>query len=250
VAPQPSARVIRRRGVEGNPTMTNEQNESLPRGPVVDAWPRPLPACTPMTGAHVHLEPLHRRHAGELFEAARGAEADWTYVSYGPFADFASLERFVAATAVMPERPTWAIRPIATGQAAGWISLMEIEPANAAIELGHIWMSPKLRRTRAATEAMFLLLCRAADDLGYRRLVWVCDSRNAASVNAATRLGFTREGTLRAHKVVKGRSRDTAIFSITAEEWPARRAAIAAWLDAGNFAPDGTARRNLASFRS
>jgi len=55
---------------------------------------------------------------------------------------------------------------------------------------------------------------------------------------------------LRAHMVVKGRSRDTAMFSITADEWPARRDAIVAWLDPKNFGPDGTAWQSLASFRA
>jgi hypothetical protein len=87
------------------------------------------------------------------------------------------------------------------------------------------------------------------DDLGYRRLVWKCNALNMPSRHAAARLGFVYEGTHRAHLVVKGRRRDTAWFSIIAEEWPTRRDAIAAWLDAANFGPDGRARRSLASFR-
>ncbi len=222
----------------------------LPLGPAVDPWPRPLPARTPMAGAHVTLEPLHRRHTDELFEAMLGASQDFTYMSYGPFAAREALQKFVAENAARHDPLFWAIRPIATGLASGWLSLMNIEPQNAAIELGSIWFSPKLQRTRAATEAMFLLLKRAADELGYRRLVWKCDALNAASRKAATRLGFTPEGILRAHMVVKTRQRDTAMFSITADEWPARRDAIAAWLAPENFAPDGTAIKSLAAFRS
>jgi RimJ/RimL family protein N-acetyltransferase len=221
----------------------------LPIGPQVDPWPRPLPARTQIIGAHVSLEPLHRRHAAELFAAAQGADAGWTYMAYGPFPNREAMEKLVAENAARHDPMFWAIRPIATGNASGWLSLMEIEPANAAIELGHIWFSPRLQRTRAATEAMFLLLKRAADELGYRRLVWKCDALNAASIRAALRLGFTAEGTLRAHKVVKGHQRDTAMFSITADEWPVRRDAIAAWLDPKNFAPDGTVRMPLAAVR-
>ncbi len=106
-----------------------------------------------------------------------------------------------------------------------------------------------MQRTRAATEAMVLLLRLAADDLGYRRLVWKCNALNAPSRRAAERLGFTYEGTLRAAMVVKGRERDTAMFSIRADEWPSRRDAMRAWLDDANVTPDGTARRSLASFR-
>jgi RimJ/RimL family protein N-acetyltransferase len=224
--------------------------DNLTTGPEVDSWPRPLPARTPINGAFVTLEPLHRRHAKELFEASRGADQSFTYLSYGPFADQSGIEKFIAERAAKHDPMAWAIRPIATGNASGWLSLMDIEPENAAIKIGGIWFSPKLQRTRAATEAIFLLLKRAADDLGYRRLVWKCDALNAASIRAAQRLGFVQEGILRAHKVVKGRQRDTAMFSITAAEWPACRDAIAAWLAAENFSPDGTARRGLAEFRA
>ena len=221
----------------------------LPVGPEVDPWPRPLPARTPLSGTHVTLEPLHRRHAAELFEAAQGAAQSFTYMSYGPFASRDALTHWVAGHAAQHDPMFWAARPVATGLASGWLSLLDIEPAHAAIELGSIWFSPRMQRTRAATEAIFLLLKRAMDELGYRRLVWKCDALNAASIRAAQRLGFTAEGVLRAHKVVKGRSRDTAMFSITEAEWPSRRDAIAAWLAPENFEHDGTAKRGLASFR-
>jgi RimJ/RimL family protein N-acetyltransferase len=223
---------------------------TLPIGPEVDSWPRPLPARTPLSGTHVTLEPLHRRHSDELFDAARLAPDSFTYLSYGPFDDKPAFAKFIAAQAALHDPIFWAIRPVATGLASGWLSLMDIEPAHAAIELGNIWFSPKLQRTRAATEAIYLLLKRAADELGYRRLVWKCNALNAASIRAAHRLGFSPEGTLRAHKIIKGRERDTAMFSITAEEWPTRRDAIAAWLSPDNFDADGNAKRHLASFRN
>ena len=222
---------------------------TLPHAPEIDPWPRPLPARQNFAGTHVVLEPLHRRHGAELFESMRGAEQSFTYLAYGPFPDRAALDGFLAPASTDPLMAYWAIRPTATGRASGWLSLMNIEPANAAIELGSIWFSPRLQRTRAATEAMFLLLCHAADDLGYRRLVWKCDNRNEASKAAALRLGFMPEGLLRAHMVVKGQRRDTAMFSVLDDEWPARRDAIRAWLSPENFDTGGTAIRSLASFR-
>jgi len=222
---------------------------TLPHAPEIDPWPRPLPARQNFAGTHVVLEPLHRRHGAELFESMRGAEQSFTYLAYGPFPDRAALDGFLAPASTDPLMAYWAIRPTATGRASGWLSMMNIEPQNAAIELGSIWCSPRLQRTRAATEAMFLLLCHAADDLGYRRLVWKCDNRNEASKAAALRLGFTPEGLLRAHMVVKGQRRDTAMFSVLDDEWPARRDAIRAWLSPENFDTGGTAIRSLASFR-
>jgi RimJ/RimL family protein N-acetyltransferase len=222
---------------------------TLPLGPDVDSFPRPLPAREKILGNRVSLEPLQRRHGTELFEAARGADESFAYMSYGPFSTRPQIDGFIAQHASQPGAAYWAIRPVTTGRASGWLSLMNIEPENAAIELGNIWFGPELQRTRAATEAMFLLLRHAADELGYRRLVWKCNALNAASRRAADRLGFIYEGTLRAHMVVKGRQRDTAMYSITAEEWPARRNALLAWLAAENFDEEGNARRGLASFR-
>ena len=221
-----------------------------PLGPPVDPAPRPLPARIKLRGRDVELEPLHARHAPELWQAAQGADESWHYLSYGPFPDAPAMARHVASFASLHDPMAWAVRPVATGIASGWLTLMEIEPAHAAIEFGHIWFAPAMQRTRAATEAMLLLLRLAADDLGYRRLTWKCDSLNAPSRRAAERLGFTYEGTLRAVKVVRARRRDTAYYSILADEWPSRRDAILGWLDPANFDAQGAARRSLASFRA
>lgn len=224
---------------------------SLPLGPLVDNWPRPLPLRQKFNGQRVVLEPLTRRHAAELFEAGQFDDDSFTYLSStGPWHSLATVEAFVATRCANPEMAFWAIRPVTTGRVSGMISFINIEPANAAIELGNVWFGPELRRTRAATEAVFLLLCHAADDLGYRRLVWKCDALNAPSRRAALRLGFVYEGTLRSHMVTKSRQRDTALFSMLAEEWPLCRMALATWLDESNFDAEGNASRSLPDIRS
>ncbi len=222
---------------------------ALPIGPEVDTTPRPLPTRAALRGQYVILEPLHNRHTDELWRAAQDADDSWTYLPSGPFATRDALLRYVNDVASDPTRVTWAVRPVATGVASGWLSLMDIQPKNAAIELGGIWFAPVMQRTRAATEAMFLPLKLAADDLGYRRLIWKCNALNAPSKRAAERLGFTFEGTHRMHMVVKGRRRDTDWYSIIQDEWPSRRDALLAWLAPENFASDGTARRGLAEIR-
>jgi RimJ/RimL family protein N-acetyltransferase len=222
---------------------------TLPIGPEIDATPRPLPARIPLRGSYAVLEPLHVRHTTDLWRAAQGAEDSWRYMSYGPFPSEAALGKFIGDFCTAHESVAWAVRPVATGQVSGWLTLMNIEPKHAAVELGNIWFGPPMQRTRAATEAMYLPLKYAAGDLGYRRLVWKCDCLNAPSRRAAARLGFTYEGRHRAHLTVKGRQRETDWFSIIAPEWPSRRDALAAWLAPENFAPDGTARRGLAELR-
>ncbi len=220
---------------------------SQPIGPLVDASPRPLPKREPLLGRSCVLEPLSVHHAPELWEAAAGTEESWTYLGYGPFAAEAGMEALVRRFGAGADPLFWAV--LTRGRAAGWLALMDIQPENAAIELGNIWFSPAIQRTRAATEAMVMLLALAAGTLGYRRLVWKCNALNAASRRAAERLGFAYEGTLRAHMVIKGRQRDTAYYSLIAAEWPAAYAAMAAWLDDRNFRPDGTPRRSLAELR-
>jgi RimJ/RimL family protein N-acetyltransferase len=221
----------------------------LPLGPVVDPTPRPLPARVPHRGRSVELEPLRIRYVPELWQATAAGtpegDASWAYMGYGPFASEAALRGFVAGFATTHDPMAWAVRPHRTGTVDGWLTLMDIQPGNAAIELGNIWFSPRMQRSRAATEAMFLLMRHAMDDLGYRRLLCKCNAHNAPSRRAAERLGFVPEGVLRAHMVVKGRRRDTAMFSILEDEWPACRAAIEAWLADANFGPDGVAKRPL-----
>lgn len=224
-----------------------------PIGPIVPTAARPLPARVPIQGRYAVLEPLHVRHAPDLWRAAETGtphgDASWDYLGYGPFPSEAAMTAFVADFAAVHDSYAWAVRPIATGQVSGWLTLMNVEPKNAAGEIGNIWLAPCMQRTRAATEAMFLPLKLLADDLGYRRLVWKCNALNAPSRRAAERMGFVFEGVHRAHLVVKGRLRDTAWFSIVAEEWPACRDAFLAWLDPANFAPDGTALYGLAELR-
>jgi len=209
-----------------------------------------LPARTKISGRYVELEPLHRRHAADLWRAVQEADDSWAYMGYGPFTSAEAMDRFVADFSTTHDPIAWAIRPTSTGEVSGWLTLMEIQPRNAAIELGNIWFGPKLQRTKAATEAIYLLLKLAADDLGYRRLVWKCNALNAPSKRAADRLGFTYEGQHRMHLTVKGRQRDTDWYSIIAPEWPRCRDALVGWLDPENFGPDGTAKRGLAEIRA
>jgi RimJ/RimL family protein N-acetyltransferase len=223
---------------------------TLPLGPPVDPTPRPLPARTTLRGTHAVLEPLHVRHAPDLWRAAQGADDSWAYMGYGPFASQAAMTKQVADLASTHDPMVWAVRMVATGTVCGWLALMDIQPKNAAIELGGIWFAPAMQRTRAGTEAIYLLLRLAADELGYRRLVWKCNALNAPSRRAADRLGFSYEGRHRAHMVTKGHLRDTDWYSIVEAEWPACRTALQAWLDPANFAPDGTARRGLAEIRA
>jgi RimJ/RimL family protein N-acetyltransferase len=132
----------------------------------------------------------------------------------------------------------------ATGEAVGVASYLRIDPAAGSIEVGHINYSPRLQRTIAATEAMYLMM-RRAFQLGYRRYEWKCNALNAPSRAAAQRLGLSYEGVFRQAHVVKGRNRDTAWYAAIDTEWPALDRAFQQWLDPANFDDRGRQRTSL-----
>ncbi len=225
-----------------------------PIGAPVPGWsPRPLPPATPMVGRFCTVEPLDPARHGAALAAAMDADPEgrtWTYLPVEPPADRAAYLAWLAGIAGRADPMAHAIVDHADGAAAGLASYMRIDRGNGVIEVGSINFAPRLARTRAATEAMFLMLRRAFDELGYRRYEWKCDSLNAPSRAAAERLGFRYEGLFRQAVVYKGRNRDTAWFSIIDTEWPAVRAGFVRWLEAHNFDAAGHQRRSLAACRA
>jgi RimJ/RimL family protein N-acetyltransferase len=157
----------------------------------------------------------------------------------GPFADASGLADYVAKLLGTPAAAPLAV--VLPGEVpAGIACYLRNDPVNGTVEVGSITLGTALQRTTAATEAMHLMAAYAFDVVGVRRYEWKCDSLNAPSRRAATRLGFTYEGTFRQAVVYKGRNRDTAWFSITDAEWPAISAAQQRWLDPANFDAHGT----------
>ena len=136
-----------------------------------------------------------------------------------------------------------------TKMPVGWACYMRIDTKNRVLEVGNVLFSPTLQRTKAATEAMYIMAKHAFEDLGYRRYEWKCDSHNGPSKRAALRFGFTFEGVFRQHIIYKGRSRDTAWFSMIDTEWPLVKQGLETWLDVKNFEEDGKQIRRLEDLR-
>jgi RimJ/RimL family protein N-acetyltransferase len=225
---------------------------AAPVGPPVEPLPSGrAPERAPLAGVDVRLEPVDAAaHAASLYRLSHARPEDvglWTYLAYGPFEGPGAFERWLEERAQSPDPLFFTIVDQASGGAAGMASYLNIVPANGSIEIGHIWFAPVLQKTRAATEAIYLLARHAFDELGYRRLEWKCDALNAASIRAARRFGFTYEGTFRQHMVVKGRNRDTAWFALLDRDWPAQRAAFERWLAPDNFDRDGRQRVALSA---
>lgn len=212
---------------------------------------RPLPERVTLNGQFCRLEPLSAaRHGAQLWQAWGQAEdaRGWTYLSVGPFDTEADFMQYIAGAETSADPFHFAVVDTASGQALGTLSLMRLDPANGSIEVGFVVFSPLLQRTALATEAHFLLMKYAFETLGYRRYEWKCDSLNGPSRRAALRLGFRFEGVFRQMGIYKGRTRDTAWFSITDGEWPLVKSAFERWLAADNM-PHGEQRVGLAAIR-
>lgn len=232
--------------------MTTDFRNALgqPVGAPLPGWkPAPRPPRTPMEGRFCRVEPLDPARHGDPLWAANALDRDgrnFTYLTAGPFATPEAYFEWLNGSCRGDDPLFHAIVDRASGQAVGVASYLRIDPANGVIEVGHINYSPLLQRRPAATEAMHLMMKRAFE-LGYRRYEWKCDALNAPSRAAAQRLGFSYEGLFRQAVVYKGRSRDTAWYSVIDAEWPALRAAFERWLDPANFDAAGNQRVSLSS---
>ncbi len=220
-----------------------------PIGDPVPHWkPVAPPPRTPIEGRYCRIEPIDpERHAAQLFEAISDDQdgRTWTYMGYGPFATLPEYRAWMKATCLGDDPLFHAIIDTASGKAVGVASYLRIDPKFGVIETGHIHYAPRLQRTRAATEAMYLLARRVFDELGYRRYEWKCDALNGPSRKAAARLGFSYEGIFRQATIYKGRNRDTAWFAMIDREWPALKAAYETWLSPANFDAGGKQKQSL-----
>lgn len=216
--------------------------------PVTNWSPPILPPRTVLQGRYCRVEPLSaNQHATSLYSAnSADSGSMWTYMPYGPFEGYGDYREWVDSVEMSSDPLFYAIVEQATGQANGVASYLRIDQKNGVIEVGHIAFAPRLRRTPAATEAMFLLM-QQIFDLGYRRYEWKCDALNAPSRAAAQRLGFSYEGVFRQAVIYKGRNRDTAWYAMIDQDWQAIRDAFARWLEPSNFDEQGQQRVALST---
>ena len=230
-------------------TKTRMNEFGQPIGFAIPDWkPPPFPPHVPLQGRYCRLEPLSvAKHARDVYQAqsedTNGTR--WTYSFDGPFENFAAYEAWCTGAESSRDPQFYAIVDGASGRATGTCSNLRIEPRHGVVEVGNIYFSPRLARTRAATEAMYMLMAKAFD-LGYRRYEWKCDSCNLPSRAAATRFGFTYEGLFRQAIVNKGRNRDTCWFSIIDVDWNGGlNEAYLRWLSEVNFDAGGAQQLRL-----
>ena len=213
--------------------------------PVPDWTPPRRPDADSLAGRYATLERLDpEKHAALLFRAFAGDDSLWDYMAQGPFSSAAQYHRWVRDVADVTDPVFYAIRNLESGDWEGVASYLRIAPEAGSIEVGNICFAPALQRTRAATEAMYLMMAWAFD-AGYRRYEWKCNALNAPSRRAGQRLGLSYEGVFRQALVVKGRNRDTAWFAAIDAEWPALKESFRTWLAPANFDGTGQQRESL-----
>jgi RimJ/RimL family protein N-acetyltransferase len=225
-----------------------------PLGAKLDWKPARRPQRTLLRGSHVLVRPVRAAaDAVPLYAVSHPPDGDpaiWTYLPDGPYEDPDHLRQMLAWAEEAEDDLYFTLVRLPDERPLGVASYQRITPEFGVIEVGHIWFGAPLQRTTAATEAIYLLVRHAFDDLGYRRLEWKCNALNAASRRAAERFGFRFEGIFRNHMVVKGRNRDTAWYAITDHEWPAVRAGFQVWLAPENFDGQGVQKRKLGKLTS
>lgn len=188
-----------------------------------------------LAGRLVRLEPLTAEHVGGYLSAAgSGADADDVFrwvttpgsTSGAPRTlEDARLDVLAGLAArARGERFPYAQFDARTGEFAGSTSYYDIVPAVRTIAIGHTWLGRRWWRSGLNTESKLLMLTHAFDTLGAARVVWHTDIYNERSQEAIARLGATREGELRKHRIRRdGSWRTTVQFSMTDDDWPAAR---------------------------
>lgn len=184
-----------------------------------------------LPGRHITLEALDELHAADLNDGAD--EGTIRFLSRGgPEAPTTEAwAAYITRLNALPHRVNWAVRQHATGRVVGRISYSELRPADRWVEIGTMLL-PAAQGTAVNPEAKLLLLSRAFDTLGANRVHFKVDARNERSRRAMLKLGATQEGVLRQYQVrPDGYARDSVMFSILRDEWPAVRAGLERRID-------------------
>lgn len=223
--------------------------------PIGDAIQQPVPTnfkVQSLTGHYVSLLLIEKdnfdlKNVDQLWDCINTEpdERCWTYLPYEAPESCRQLEYNLKRNFGFD--PSFHYWIMVDGQAVGWIALLNLREPHAAVEIGNVYFSHRLKQTPAATEVVYLLLHHCFEQ-GLRRIEWKCDDLNAPSKRAALRFGFVHEGLFRQDRVTKGRNRDTAWFSIIDAEWSNLKNTYTQWLNPNNFDHAGKQKKRLENF--
>ena len=179
------------------------------------------PAAAELRGTHAALVPLHRDHAAALAEAVRDGELWhlWYTAVPPPERMAAEIERRLGLQAAGSMTPFTVLD--AHGTPVGMTTYMNVDPVHKRVEIGSTWYAARAQRTPLNTECKWMLLRHAFEALDCIAVEFRTHRLNTQSRRAIERLGAQLDGILRAHqRSPDGSLRDTAVYSITAAEWP------------------------------
>jgi RimJ/RimL family protein N-acetyltransferase len=186
-----------------------------------------------LRGRVATLEPLTQDHATALAQAA--ADGELWRLWYTHIAPPDRMHEYVAAALDMRERLDalpFVVRDNAAGDIVGSTRYFNVDAANRRLEIGHTWYARRVQRTPVNTECKLLLLTHAFETLRCIAVEFRTHWFNHASRVAIARLGAKQDGVLRNHQLMAdGARRDTVVFSIIDNEWPAVRAHLRYQLD-------------------
>lgn len=187
-----------------------------------------LPA-SPLTGRFVRLEPFTTALRDAVGRAQDADAEGWAIMSSsGQGAHFPGWWDAAFGEHQRGQRIGFAVRRLTDGRVVGTSSYLHIRPEHHGVEIGATFFHPEARSGPVNPETKLLMLAHAFAS-GAERVDFMVDTRNARSQAAVAKLGAVREGVLRRHKLTwTGFLRDTAVFSITRDEWDAVRAGLEA----------------------
>jgi N-acetyltransferase len=181
-----------------------------------------------LEGKHILLEPLAIDHAPGLLAAAAYPEI-WQWMPFTIESEEQML-RFLKVALKMAEAKTalpFAIISKTADRPIGSTGYWYIESRHRRLAIGASWVTPKWQRSAVNTEAKYLMLRHAFEEMGCIRVEFKVDSLNEKSCVALKRIGATEEGLLRNHMIQPdGRKRHSICFSVIEEEWPEVKARL------------------------
>lgn len=182
-----------------------------------------------LTGKYVRLEPLSENHIPDLCRVGLD-ERIWRYMRYGMVLTEEQMHAWVSnilEKAAKGNEIPFAVIHLESGRAVGATRFLTIQPDQRNLEIGGTWYGVDYQRTAVNTESKYLMLKHAFEVMGMIRVQIKTDLRNIASQHAIERLGAVKEGILRKHMILPdGYIRDSVIYSILDDEWPAVKAGL------------------------
>jgi RimJ/RimL family protein N-acetyltransferase len=204
----------------------------------VSSWEAPMNVePVRLEGPTLYLEPLGLEHAADLWRHYNPEIFRHT-LDFPEDASFEAFEGWIGRCMAAPASLDFVIRlgrPENRGEPIGCTAYLEIRPPHRGLEIGRTWIAHAWQGTRVNPESKYLLLRHAFESLGALRVQFKTDLNNVPSQRAIEKLGARREGVLRRYQVrTNGLPRDTVIYSVIADDWPAVKTALEGRLAAGS----------------